>query len=87
MALQILLNLDGGDFERSKCDGVLQAARTIEVNEYGTRATETNLVGGVLGGAGGTLEELRLNRRLLYLIRDTRRGAIAFVGRVTDPRS
>lgn len=59
----------------------------IEVNEYGTRATETNLVGGVLGGVGGPTQELRLDRPFLYLIRDTRSGTIAFIGRVTDPRS
>jgi serpin B len=59
----------------------------IEVNEYGTRATETNLVGGVLGGMGGPLQALHLDRPFLYLIRDTRSGVIMFIGRVTDPRS
>jgi serpin B len=62
----------------------------IDVDETGTEAAAaTAVIGDTTGGCGGPsprqTKVLRFDRPFVYLIRDTRTGAILFMGRVTDP--
>jgi serpin B len=62
----------------------------IDVDEIGTEAAAaTAVLGDTTGGCGQPFalkhKTLAFNRPFLFLIRDTRTGAILFMGRVTDP--
>jgi serpin B len=62
----------------------------IDVDEKGTEAAAATAVGmDTTGGCGPPAafkhKELRLDRPFMYLIRDTKTGAILFMGRVLDP--
>ena len=58
----------------------------IDVDEKGTEAAAATAI--MAAGAGMPPKPLQFNadHPFLYVIRDTRSGAVLFVGRVTDPR-
>jgi serpin B len=62
----------------------------IDVDEEGTEAAAATAVGmDTTGGCGGpspkAIKTLRLDHPFVFLLRDTRTGAILFMGRVADP--
>ena len=62
----------------------------IDVDETGTEAAAaTAVIGDTTGGCGQPFplkhKKLSFNRPFMFLIRDTRTGAILFMGRVLDP--
>ncbi|MFN6194818.1 MAG: serpin family protein, partial [Planctomycetota bacterium] len=61
----------------------------VEVDEEGTRAvaaTAVMMAATAMPAARPFVPEFRADRPFLFLIRDTRSGAILFLGRVLDPR-
>jgi serpin B len=70
--------------------GMVIHQANIDVDEKGTEAAAATAVGmDTTGGCGGphprTVKTLRLDRPFVFLLRDTRTGAILFMGRVADP--
>ncbi len=61
----------------------------VDVDEKGTTASAATVVsvdtGGCTGPEPAKTVALTFNRPFLFLIRDVKTGAIAFIGRVTDP--
>jgi serpin B len=57
----------------------------ISVDEKGTEAAAATAIM-MVGGAPAKPIELHADHPFLYLIRDTKSGAILFIGRVVDPR-
>ena len=91
---------DAVDPERANFSGITGARdlfiamvihqANIDVDEKGTEAAAATAVGmDTTGGCGPPAafkhKELRLDRPFMYLIRDTKTGAILFMGRVLDP--
>jgi len=68
---------------------VLQKA-VIEVNEQGTEATAASFVACLTLGGGEprlpTPKPFKVDHPFLFFIRETRTGAILFMGRIVDPR-
>jgi serpin B len=62
----------------------------VEVDEEGTRAVAATAVmmeaTMALPGEPPFVPEFRADRPFLFLIRDTKSGAILFLGRVLDPK-
>lgn len=59
---------------------------TLEVSEYGdSGSAESNAARPAAGAAGATV--LRADRSFLFVVRDTRTGLMALIGRVVDPSS
>jgi len=57
----------------------------VDVNEEGTEAAAATAVVAGAGNGGGPPPEFRADHPFLFLIRDTRSGAILFLGRILDP--
>ncbi len=57
----------------------------VEVNEEGTEAAAATAVIAMGGAAPAKPVEFRADHPFLFLIRDTRSGAILFMGRLADP--
>ncbi len=85
---------DGADFTGINEAGLRIAVvihqANIDVDEEGTEAAAATAVGmDTTGGCGGptprTVKTLRLDHPFVFLLRDTRTGAILFMGRVANP--
>jgi serpin B len=59
----------------------------VAVDEAGTEAAAATAVVMALKGEPGAPKVFRADRPFLFLIRDTKSGAILFLGRVSDPRA
>jgi len=57
----------------------------VDVNEEGTEAAAATAVVTRAGNGGGPPPVFRADHPFLFLIRDTRSGAILFLGRILDP--
>jgi serpin B len=57
----------------------------LEVNETGTKAVAATEIEVEVGQESSLLEVMRVDRPLIFLIRDTEQGAILFVGRMVNP--
>ena len=88
-------NPERADFSGITASGRLFIAKVIhqaniDVDEKGTEAAAaTAVIGDTTGGCGPAAplktRTLRMDKPFMYLIRDTRTGAILFMGRVLDP--
>jgi serpin B len=56
---------------------------TIDVDEHGTEAAAATAI--VIRAVSAATKQINVDRPFLYFVRDTRTGAVLFMGRVTDP--
>lgn len=80
----------GGTTPRSSpaaCSGLEKDKAFVKVDEEGTEAAAATAVVMGRGGSAPTppANEFRADHPFLFLLRDTRSGAVLFIGRVVDP--
>ncbi len=84
-ALSEAADFSGMTGQRDLFIGAVVHKAFVEVNESGTEAAAATAVMMKLTSLPAPSLEVKVDRPFIYLIRDTRTGAVLFMGRVLDP--
>ena len=90
LGMPLAMNPDRADFSGITSDERLFVSRVVHqaniaVDEKGTEASAATAVVMTAGMAPGSPVSLRVDRPFIFALRDTRTGAILFLGRIADP--